>query len=301
MYRAMTWQPWRTRGTQNKNKLRVVTAPGKCISINQLESPVQGLIGQLKGKLTNRWYGAATIFVDHASQLSYLHLQSWVTAEETVKAKKAFEAYSRSHGVIVKHYHADNGHFAESLFMSVVAKSGQTVSFCRVSAHFQNGIAARETDSRPVRTSKETTPTCKSKMAISNQNQSMAICTLQCKWHSEHNCRQRWWELTSQKILSNRSPPEVKMQSHIRVPCLYTQLSPPRWQSNSKMESKSKTWHQPWTFASTCKIRQPGAETWHRISLAAISRAIWWLLWDSQAPFRKWTYLFTVAIHFWTC
>jgi hypothetical protein len=81
--------------------------------------------------------------VDHASQLSYVHLQSRVTAEETVEAKKAFEAYARSHGVIVKHYHADNGRFAESLFMSVVAESGQTISFCGVSAHFQNGIAEK--------------------------------------------------------------------------------------------------------------------------------------------------------------
>jgi hypothetical protein len=36
------------------------------------------------------------------------------------------------------------------------------------------------------------------------------------------------------------------------------------------MESKSKTWHQPWTFALTCKIREPGAETRYRVSLAAI-------------------------------
>jgi hypothetical protein len=45
--------------------------------------------------------------------------------------------------VIVKHYHADNGCFAESLFMSVVAESGQTISFCGVSAHFQNGIVEK--------------------------------------------------------------------------------------------------------------------------------------------------------------
>jgi hypothetical protein len=67
MYEAMTQRPWRTRGTQNKNKLRVATAPGECVSIDQLESPVQGFIGQLKGKLTKRRYGATTIFVDHAS------------------------------------------------------------------------------------------------------------------------------------------------------------------------------------------------------------------------------------------
>jgi len=143
MYGAMTRRPWRTRGTQNKNKLRVATAPGECVSVDQLESPVQGFIAQLKGKLTKRRYGAATIFVDHASRLSYVHLQSRVTAEETVEAKRAFEAYARSHGVIVKHYHADNGRFAENLFMSAVAESGQTISFCGVSAHFQNGIAEK--------------------------------------------------------------------------------------------------------------------------------------------------------------
>jgi hypothetical protein len=59
------------------------------------------------------------------------------------KQSKHFEAYARSHGVIVKHYHADNGRFAESLFMSAVAESGQTISFCRVSAHFQNVIVEK--------------------------------------------------------------------------------------------------------------------------------------------------------------
>jgi hypothetical protein len=45
--------------------------------------------------------------------------------------------------VTIKHYHADNGRFADNAFMQSVAESGQTISFCGVNAHFQNGIAEK--------------------------------------------------------------------------------------------------------------------------------------------------------------
>jgi hypothetical protein len=143
MYGAMRERPWRTKGIQNKNKIRVATSPGDCISVDQLESPTPGFIAQLKGRLTKKRYGAATIFVDHASCLSYVHFQQRISSDETVEAKRAFEAYARSHGVTIKHYHADIGRFADNAFMQLVAESGQTLSFCRVNAHFQNGIAEK--------------------------------------------------------------------------------------------------------------------------------------------------------------
>jgi hypothetical protein len=235
----MTRQQWRTRGTQNKNKLRVVTAPGKCISINQLEAPVQGFIRQLKGKLTKRQYGVTTIFVDHASQLSYVHLQSRVTAEETVEAFWGIRKVTRCDSQTLP---CRQWPLRRKPLHECGCWIGTNNLFLQSQCSFSK-CHSGETDSRHVRTSKETTPTCKCKMAISNQNQSMAICTLQCKWHSEHNCRQRRWELTSREILSNQSPSKVKTQSHIWVPRLCTQLSPPRWESSSQVESKSKTWH----------------------------------------------------------
>jgi hypothetical protein len=48
------------------------------------------------------------------------------------------------HGVTVKHYHADNGIFADNKFREEVRESKQTLSFCGVNAHFQNGIAERQ-------------------------------------------------------------------------------------------------------------------------------------------------------------
>jgi hypothetical protein len=116
--------------------LRTVQAPGECISVDQLESPLPGFVAQLKGKLTRKRYKAATIFVDHKSRLSYVHLQESLTSKETVEAKHAFEAYARTFGIHIRHYHADNGRFADNAFLKDVAISGQTISFCGVNAHF---------------------------------------------------------------------------------------------------------------------------------------------------------------------
>jgi len=102
--------------------------------------------GCMYGAMTKRpkkRYRAATVFVDHASRLSYIHLQQGLTSEETVEAKRAFEAYARSHGVSIKHYHADNGRFADNALIDSIARSGQTISYCGVNAHFQNGVAEK--------------------------------------------------------------------------------------------------------------------------------------------------------------
>ena len=100
-----------------------------------MEVREEAFIAQLKGRLTKYRYKYATVFVDHFSDLSYVHLQRSITSEETVQAKMAFEAYSRSMGVKVMHYHADNGRFADNLFLDRVSKLGQTISFCEVGAH----------------------------------------------------------------------------------------------------------------------------------------------------------------------
>ena len=64
-------------------------------------SPTPGFIGQIKGWLTTTRYRAATVFVDHHSQLTFTYLQFSTAAEETVQAKKAFEAYATLQGVVI--------------------------------------------------------------------------------------------------------------------------------------------------------------------------------------------------------
>ena len=112
----VTRHPWRTTGSRHKILNNQVTQPGDCISVDQLESTVPGLVAQLKGIPTKTHYRAATIFIDHYSKLSYVHLQKSLTSEEMAQAKQAFEVYAKTHGVIIRHYHVDNGHFQDNAF-----------------------------------------------------------------------------------------------------------------------------------------------------------------------------------------
>ena len=88
--------------------------------------------------VTKRRYTCVTIFIDHFSDLSYIHIQTSLTVEDTILAKRLFQAYARNHGVTIKHYHADNGRLADKLFLSAIEQDKQTISFCAVYDHFQN-------------------------------------------------------------------------------------------------------------------------------------------------------------------
>jgi hypothetical protein len=82
-------------------------------------------------------YQAATVFVDHYSQLAFTYMQFSTGAEETVNAKMAFEAFAAQFGVTVRHYHANNGQFSKNMWVKAVNehRPQQTMSFCGVGAH----------------------------------------------------------------------------------------------------------------------------------------------------------------------
>ena len=143
LYGKQTKRPWRTKAKPAKIGGRMPNEAGQCVSVDQMISKTPGLIAQVKGWLTNKRYKAATVFADHASGLTYVHVSEGTTAEETLEAKAAFESYAETMGVTIKHYHADNGRFAENAFMENVKQSGQSISFCGVGAHHQNGVAER--------------------------------------------------------------------------------------------------------------------------------------------------------------
>ena len=142
LYGAMYRVPWRRKG-KKENEIREATEPGQCVSVDQMESTTPGLIAQLKGRVTTQRYNSVTIFVDHYSRLSYIHLQTSLSSMETKEAKRAFEAFSKERGVRIQHYHADNGRFVDNLFIESIKREGQTISYCGVNAHWQNGIAEK--------------------------------------------------------------------------------------------------------------------------------------------------------------
>jgi hypothetical protein len=142
LYGKATRRPWRNKPSK-QDQQHIITYPGECVSVDQLVSNTPGLIAQLRGRPTTKRYMAATVFVDHFSRLSFIHLQKTTSADETIEGKLKFEAYAASCGVKIKHYHADNGVFADNKFRKEIMDSRQTLSFCGVNAHFQNSVAER--------------------------------------------------------------------------------------------------------------------------------------------------------------
>lgn len=116
---------------------------GANTSTDQMISPFGALIPQMKGRLMRAKYYAATIFVDHYSDFTYVHLMQDTTAVATLEAKNAYERLIGTFGSKVLAYHADKGRFAENAYMTDVKDKGQNITFCGVGSHHQNGIAER--------------------------------------------------------------------------------------------------------------------------------------------------------------
>jgi hypothetical protein len=136
--------PWRTRG-QPAGSLQSdsETSPGDSISIDHVISAQPGLVPRMDGKYTHDCIIAGCVFFDHVSGFSYTHLQTSVSNEQTIEAKRGYKQLADSHGVRVKSFHANNGIFAEKAFRDEVRSTNQTISYCAVGAHHQDGIVER--------------------------------------------------------------------------------------------------------------------------------------------------------------
>ena len=134
-------RPWRTKGKKGGSiRTKAQTDPGDGVSVDQIISAQPGLIPQMSGFLTSQRLWGCTTFVDHVSDYVYVHLMRDMTLDETLLAKQAWEKVIAQAGRTVKHYHADNGRFADNGFIDSVNASNQTITFCGVGAHHQNGI-----------------------------------------------------------------------------------------------------------------------------------------------------------------
>ncbi|CAB9521468.1 Retrotransposon protein [Seminavis robusta] len=144
MFGKATRRPWRTRTPNNKAEPLSADFSGAIVGVDQMISSSPGLIGQMRGILTRKRYSVSTVFVDHYSGFTYVHFQVSTSAEQTIMAKRAFERYAKSYGVIVKHYHADNGIFDSKAFTEEVHRCGQSITYAGVNAHHMNGKAEKK-------------------------------------------------------------------------------------------------------------------------------------------------------------
>ena len=78
------------RETNLIHETKTITEPGELISFDQLESPTPGFIVQITGHLTTKRYKYATVFIDQASNLGYVYMQTKNNTIGTLEAKAHF-------------------------------------------------------------------------------------------------------------------------------------------------------------------------------------------------------------------
>ena len=134
---SMTHKSRRAQGKDNTSKLQQVNAPGMCVSVDQLESRNSGYISVMRGFMTKQRYTCDTVFVNHYSGITLTYLQKSLSVADTIKAKKAFDAFTRRHGTRKSHCHSDNGIFSNRVFLQEINKVNQTIGFCGTYTHIQ--------------------------------------------------------------------------------------------------------------------------------------------------------------------
>ena len=93
-----------------------ITEAGQRVGTDQIVLEQPGLIPQEKGKLNQSRVRGATVLVDYKTKWIKVHLITSISGDETLEAKESFEHAYASRGVKPRHYHADNGRFAENTF-----------------------------------------------------------------------------------------------------------------------------------------------------------------------------------------
>ena len=142
IFGKMRKRSWWVKGKRS-GKIRKETYPKAKVSTDQLVVAQPGLVPRMSGRHTNERICGATGFFDHYSGYSYSALQTSLDGEQTLVAKLSFESHATTSGVDVKSYRADNGRFAEKSFLDAVKEAHQTIDFCAVGGHHQNGVIER--------------------------------------------------------------------------------------------------------------------------------------------------------------
>ena len=135
--------PWRHTSAISHIRKQIHNFPGAKVSIDQFVSKHPGLIPRISGKNTTARIIGGTIYIDHYSNKLFCHLHTSLNTEQTLQSKIEFERHAYQHGINIKSYHADNGRFAELSFKQAVQNANQTITYCAVNAHHQNGIIER--------------------------------------------------------------------------------------------------------------------------------------------------------------
>ena len=140
-YAKATRRPWRTKIAMRDKDITLPSTPGQVVSVDQLVSPIPGLIAQMTGFITKQRYKYVTVYIDQFSSFSFVYLQRTASAQETLQSKQAMEQYAQARNITIKAYHADNGIFKAKEWVQECHDARQQLIFVAVGAHHANGKA----------------------------------------------------------------------------------------------------------------------------------------------------------------
>ena len=138
-YAKATRRPWQMKIASRNKDIAIPSKPGQVVLVDQLVSPVPGLIAQMTGFITKQLYKYATVYIDQFSGFSFVYLQRMASAQETLESKQAMERYAQARTITIKAYHADNGIFKVKEWVQACHNAHQQLTFAVVGAHHANG------------------------------------------------------------------------------------------------------------------------------------------------------------------
>jgi hypothetical protein len=118
-----------------------IVNPGDLIHMDQAVSSLPGRWLTASGKPSKKKCTTISIFVDSVSNKIFAEFQSGATAAETLHSKKIVEQQAFHENVKFKKFCADTGIYKSKEFHANIEDCGQTITFCGVGAHHQNGLS----------------------------------------------------------------------------------------------------------------------------------------------------------------
>jgi len=171
---------------------------------------------------------------------------------EKLMAKHAYECFLALLRVDSKAYHADNGRFADKGFRDDCVSSNQTITFCGVGSHHQNGIAERKI--KDITLCSNFAIACKTIVSRVHFDYSLAICCQMLRGlHESFGSSCRWTNAFQNSCKSRLSTAYGFRLSHLWLSmlCLGSLFAIRAW-SNSEMGASFLNGHLRWTFSFAC-------------------------------------------------
>lgn len=117
--------------------------PGDQVHMDQAISSSPGHQLMFSGKSTKKMVNTFTLFVDEVSKKTFFEFHHGALADVSIKTKQNVERDAFVEGLTFKRLRAYNGIYKSKAFENHVLESKQSLSFCEVGAHHQNGMAER--------------------------------------------------------------------------------------------------------------------------------------------------------------